>query len=315
MTSDYPVEHWESDEACVRVCPERGRLLGIRLNDEEALWAPDHVTEAWCLGGERLWLGPEADWHWQRLGEPDFDYYEVAPSFSPDIWRVEASEEGFFQASLNVSLRSAHREARLELRLRKSLRMLRPELLAPGLQGIALRAETSLEILDGIRGQPVDLWSLIQIPFGGQIIVPTMDQPRPRDHFAPCPASEYAVDGRQLRIRIGGSSPFKLGLPALQSVGRVAYERPVNGGILVFARFFPLLPFAYYCDAPMADPGSQGDVLQFFNDGGEQGCFGEIEHRSHAIRCGIGPQSLHETTDTLVALLSPEAAAQWRAAW
>jgi hypothetical protein len=67
-----------------------------------------------------------------------------------------------------------------------------------------------------------------------------------------------------------------------------------------------------YCDAPLDAQGTQGDAAQFFNDGGKFGVFGEMEHRSPAIHCGSGPQSIIETTITTAALFGARELAVWQ---
>ncbi len=69
------IEHhqiWKSETSTVRVLPSRGRLLDVEIGGHGALWSPEAPPLDWCLGGERLWFGPEPDWHWQKFGAPDF---------------------------------------------------------------------------------------------------------------------------------------------------------------------------------------------------------------------------------------------------
>jgi hypothetical protein len=303
---------WKTPAGSVRVLPGRGRVLSIETAGHGALWSPEPPPFAWCLGGERLWFGPEVDWHWQKPDKPDFACYKVPSVLDPDEWTVGESRDGFFSASINLELRCAHRDAFVKLRATRSVELLPVGVLAANAGGIALRTRTELEILGGTPGQPVDFWSLLQVPHGGSMIIPTVGPCAPRDYFAPAPRSEFAVHPSHVEIQIRGAASFKLGIPPDRAAGRAAYVRPVPGGHLVLARSFPVHPELFYCDAPLDAPGTQGDALQFYCDNGSLGPFGELEHRTPALRCGSGPQRLSETAVTRVMLLDAAAFAGWK---
>lgn len=306
---------WKTKVGSVRVLPERGRVLGIETGGHEALWSPPEVTAEWNLGGERLWIGPEADWHWLHLGTTDFANYKVQPALDPDIWAVGQSREGFFSGSVDIAVRSPHRDAHVKVRLTRSVELLPEENLAAPKSGIALRTCTGMEILDGTPGQPVDFWSLLQIRPGGTLLIPGVGPAVPRDYFSPAPPSEFAVHPACTEIHIRCAAMFKLGISAAHSAGRIAYARPVPGGQLVLARYFPVYPDLFYCDSPMDALDTQGDALQFFCDDGSFGGFGELEHRSPALRCGTGPQSISEVATTRLMLLSDSEFPDWRNQW
>ena len=178
--------------------------------------------------------------------------------------------------------------------------------------GLAFRISTTLEILDGTDGQPVDLWSILQVPFGGSMMIPTVGSHVARDYFTPCPASESTSSPGLLELKIGGPAMFKVGLSPLASTGRVAYARAIGSNWLVLERSFPLHPALRYCDSPMDLPDTQGDALQFYNDDGNFGCFGEMEHRSPALVCGEGSQTLTESTITRVQFLPEPGYLAWK---
>jgi len=306
---------WKTEAGAVHVLPGRGRVLNIEIGGHHALWQSNDANPGWCIGGERLWIGPEADWYWQRTDSHDFKNYRFPKDFDPDNWSVRESRDGYFEGTLEVNVACAHRDAHLAVRLTRSVELLPSENLAAPVRGIGLRTCTSIEILGGTHGQPTDFWSLLQIPFSGSLLIPTVGKAKPRDHFDPCPQTEIAAHPTFTEIQIGGGAMFKLGISADDSAGRSAYVRQVPEGRLVLARTFPVHPELAYCDSPLADPGSQGDALQFFNDGGNFGNFGELEHRSPALRCGIGPQTFSEVSFTIVMLLSESAFNDWKMRW
>ena len=297
---------WTTPDGSVSLQPERGRLLGMAVGGHEFLWKPESVSAPWNLGGERLWFGPEADWFWKNTEKVDFDNYQVPGGLNPDNWTVTHRAEGSCSMELTLSLICSHSNAFLDLRIERHF-----NLLPNGAQGIGVQADTMLHIENGTPGQRVDLWSILQLPFGGHVRIPVIGTPSPRNYFDPCPSGEMTEDRGQFSVRIGGSAVFKIGLQPSQVIGRMAYVRSVGASTLVLEREFPVHEGAPYCDSPLDALGSQGDAVQIFNDGGAHGCFGEMEHHSPALICGTGPQSFSESTVTTAQLLDVAQFASW----
>jgi hypothetical protein len=245
------------------------------------------------------------------LGSPDFAHYKVPAALDPDLWTVEEEREGFFRASLQATLRSAHRDAFVSLRVERSMELLDPAMMAGNAGGVGLVTSTTMEILDGTPGQPVDFWSLLQVPQGGRMIIPTVGPGAPRDYFNPTPPGEVAVHLNYTEIAMRGTAAFKLGIAPSRAAGRLAYVRPVEGGTLVLARSCLVDPGLRYSDAPLHALDTQGDAFQFYCDDGAFGPFGELEHRTPAIFCGTGPQRFAETAVTRLMLLDNAAYAGW----
>lgn len=290
---------WQTPHGSIALLPERGRVHAIEFGGHQALWSPKEISAEWNLGGERLWIGPEAEWFWKKTDKVDFENYQVPPALDPDVWTVTDLSDHHCRAAIQFRLACASGKDRaVEIALQRDFALLPGEASADDLPSIGIQMTTRLEILGGTPGVAVDLWSILQVPLGGEMQVPVTSPPAFRDYFSPCPSSETSTHAGLFRVRIGGRSTFKIGLPPPLVSGRIAYVRPVPGGTLTLQRSFPVHPEMKYCDAPLSDPASQGDAAQIFCDDGTFGGFGEMEHRSPAIVCGVGPQTLSETTVT-----------------
>jgi hypothetical protein len=300
---------WTTSQGKIRLLPERGRLLGMEVLGHQALWQPASVDAQWNLGGERLWLGPESDWFWLQTKKVDFSQYEVPASLNPDGWSVSSVTADQAEAELRLNLESTHSGRWLDLAIRREWRLLADCSPYGSDRSIGLSTTTSLKILGGSPGQSVDLWSILQIPPHGEVRMATRGVAAPRDYFEPCPPTEMTSAAEQFTLQMGGPAVFKIGIAPEQCTGAMSYVRAVPDGWLVLTRDFPVDVGHHYCDTPLNALGSQGDAVQFFNDGGQHGCFGELEHHSPALICGHGPQRYTETTVTSVAFLTtPEIA-------
>lgn len=294
---------WETESGSVSVLPERGRIISIEVSGRHALWQPVRSDEGWNFGGERLWIAPESDWFWKQTGRVDFKHYQVPPGLDPDNWTITQADDESCSSEFYLHLDCFHSDKTIDLKIHRRFELLPPGTLAGTAPSVAFRTTTGLEILGGTHGQPVDLWSILQVPIGGEMVVPVNQKISPRDYFSPCPITEMIERNGEFRLKTSGHSMFKIGLRPDQANGLIAYERPVPGGLLVLQRSFPIYCGLRYCDSPLNDLRSQGDAVQFFCDDGTFGGFAEMEHHSPAIRCGVGPQTLTESTITIASIL------------
>ncbi len=305
---------WDLAGGDITLLPDRGRVLQVTVGGLAAYWRNPAWTGDWNVGGDRLWVAPEVDWHWQTLVEPDFTKYGVPAAVDPGRWQVDVFEPGFCQVRQTVRLRSHHRDSGVTIELTRSFSAVELPETPFFAASVGYGTETELRLVDGTPGQAVGLWTLLQVPPGGEMIL-AGPRPTPRTLFGEVPRSLRRHQATAARLRITGRHLYKVGLPPGQVTGRLAYAREVGEGVLViFRQFFPQ-PWRAYCDRPMHALESQGDAVQVFNDNGDSGGFGELEYHTPALVAGRGPDRLRDSHVTVIGLVPAEDWGPWQRHW
>jgi hypothetical protein len=310
----HPEEvRWSVGAASLTLAPSRGRVLQASVRGHDAYWiAPDGEPSDWNVGGDRLWLGPEAAWFWTRLDTFDPETAEVQPALDPGSWRVVELERDRCVVAQEVVLRHQHQAADATFGLVRSFTRIDAEW--PGTSDlIAYRTDTVLTVdASAVTGERVSVWSILQVPNGGSVLVGTYGAPTYRDYFDPTLPELLDTLPGALAFRITGTSRHKIGIPPWNTTGALAYARPVAGGQVVIQRRFAPQPWRAYCDRPLAVPSGQGDAVQVYNDGGEFGGFGEVEFHTAAVPVAPGPIPLVDSHVTLVGFVGDDHWPSWR---
>jgi len=302
---------WRRAAGTITVLPSRGRVLQVNAGGADAFWVNPRWTGDWNVGGDRLWLSPEADFHWATR-RVDFSKYVVPAAVDPGHWKLERQEPGFCQVRQRVAVPHQHQTAKVRGEVTRSFTAVElPD--APGF--VAYRTDTELRLVDGPRGQPVGLWFLLQVPNGGEMIIGCRQRPVFRTHFGSVPGPLRPVGQGELRLRITGDHQYKIGVPHPVVSGRAAYVRPVGRKYLVIARRFFPQPWRAYCDGPLRARGTPGDAVQVFNDSGALGGFGELESHSPALVVGRGADRLVDSSLTMVGMVAARDWPRWQRAW
>ena len=128
------------------------------------------------------------------------------------------------------------------------------------------------------------LWSLIQIPPGGTMIIPVKPQGKRkalpyRDYFNVIPPERMSFTGDVVTVKIDGNYRSKYGIAPWGAEERLAFLSKADAdrnGVL-FVKEFSVEPGGTYLDHPWGKPSEYGDAIQMYNDDGKMGGFAEIE--------------------------------------
>ena len=133
---------------------------------------------------------------------------------------------------------------------------------------------------------PIEFWDITQLNPGGEIIIPSTSELEYVDYYSPI-GNLFERHERYSIAKATGRHYYKIALPALQLLGRVAYINRYDE-----TRYYTLIkqynnnPSSPYCCEPADRPNLRGCSLFIYNDSGSLGGFTELEHSGQTISDG-----------------------------
>ena len=279
----------------VLILPFGGRVLAVYPTERvNAFWinpALGSVQSAkalfqdrgWInLGGGRTWIVPEVDTHMtdpKRMAETYFVPRSVDPA---DYHVVTATErEATLESEMDVTFQRSGNVAKLKVTRTVSL-MDAPPIPIPTTVAFAGYSEQSkLAAIAPLaeRVQP-GLWLIIQVPRGGQIVLPLRGNGRPRAFIG---TPEFVQTDDLIRCEVDTSASFKFSIRADDCLGIMIYLNTRAEQPFMVAREFAVQKKALYADVPYDDLSETGHMQQVYVDDGGLGGFGELEYHTPAI--------------------------------
>ena len=284
--------------------PYGARTLGLYApgSDESFYWfnpCLEQVDTARALfagsgwhntGGDRTWLAPELD---VFFPDAKAERYVQPRELDMSDYAVERVGGGI-QMSRKMMLHLARPDCDVRLELRKWLgpaanplrhdREMTP--LFERVEYAGYTQRTTLE-LSGEATQhlpQLGIWNLIQLPPGGELIVPTYSRATPQACFGRIPPQHLQIEDRLLRLAVRFSGSHKIAVRGTTVCGRAGYVFPQGDCYALVVRNFCVNPSGEYVDVQKADPGDLGYCLQVCRvDEPEFGSFFEMEYHAPAI--------------------------------
>lgn len=318
---------WRDEANSITLLPERGRVLQVLVRGQQAFWTPDEPAQSpadeWNVGGDRLWVAPEAAWFWKTLRSVDFEQYEIPRALDPGQWKLSQSTDSFCEMTQQVRLSHQHNKRPYSFDLTR--RFERIALREPPFEGsVAYYSENELRLRPSSAAQhdaqSIGLWSLLQVPAGGVMSIglrsgAAHSETGWRDYFTPIERRMWTSEAGALHLQISGNDQYKIGVAPHALTGRVAYARAVGDEMMFVLRQWAPQPWLDYCDAPLSQVDSHGDALQVYNDNGGASSFGEVELHTPSLRFGQGRSLSIASHLTVVGLAGRGDWLAWRDAW
>ena len=284
--------------------PYGGRILGLFApgSDENFLWTHAdlaaetsarefYASDAWHnSGGDRTWLAPEIDFFFPDF--PNTDVYHQPRQLDPGQYDVTRTAWDLRLTNRLTATLSRDKQT-VGLLIAKTVSAA-PDPLRyesgssdrEGLEYAGYTLRTSLDV-QGVGADPparVGLWNLLQMPHGGDLLVPTYGRTAPKVYFGAIDDEDLIVEDNLVRYRMRATGEHKIGLRAAATTGRVGYAYPARDGRWsLVVRNFLVDPSGEYVDVPWKDTEDLGYAVQACNVNSALGSFSELEYHVPAV--------------------------------
>lgn len=260
------------------------------------------ATGAWNVGGERIWIAPEIQFHIQDR-DSESGGFVLPPATDPGGYDMEQDAQQVWLHQ-EIALRAYNLASGLKrLRISRIVEAAADPLRNLGATPTGLRyaGYAHSVTLTDLNDSPIvsESWNLVQLEAGGAFILPLVsDQVEATTYFGMPPAEATTARDRRVQLTITGKQQFKVGYQSACLTGRVGYyhETASDHAYLLVRSFFNN-PSALYSEEPPAPRGRNGHSVHVYNDDGGLGGFGEMECNGQAIG---GATGRHSSTDLFV---------------
>ncbi|MBI2842923.1 MAG: hypothetical protein HYX78_05940 [Armatimonadetes bacterium] len=297
------------DGSEILVLPYGGRVLGLFAPKDETnfLWTNPalgsvetarafYQSKDWHnSGGDRTWLSPELDFFFPNFPPVVKEYWQPR-QLDPGDYQVEKKGEALEMLN-RLTLRASRSGFSIELAMTKTiysapdpLRYEHAIVRTTGIQYAGYSLRTALEIVNASDSSvSVSIWNLLQMPNGGDLLVPTFSRTDPKIYFGVVEAEDISAGDHLVRYRMRAAGGQKIGLRAADTPGRVGYfyECP-NGEWALVIRNFYINPSGDYVDAPWDEADDLGYCIQACNVNVDQWSFSELEYHAPAVGAETG---------------------------
>lgn len=294
------------DGSRVLVLPYGGRVIGLfsAAGNENFYWTNAalaahasarafYASEAWHnSGGDRTWLAPELDFFFPNY--PTLDCYFQPRQFDPGSYEISPTADGLRLVN-RFKIAPARSKRTVSLELAKTIspaaNPLRYERDAGDLLKLEYAGYTQQTAL-AIVGEPaacVGAWNLVQMPHGGELLVPVHARTSAKVLFGEFPPEDLTCTDRLVRYRMRTGGVHKIAVRAVATTGRVGYLYATGGQSALIVRNFFVNPSGEYVDVPWTQTEDLGYAVQACNVvHDELGSFSELEYHIPAIGEGTG---------------------------
>jgi hypothetical protein len=299
-----------SEGTSVLVLPYGGRVLGLfaRGSQNNFYWTNESLNSVetaraffasneWLnTGGDRTWLSPEVDLFFPNF--PKLDTYFQQRSLDPGNYQVE-EVNGSFQLVNSLKVKLSRSGEELSLKITKGFgeakNPLRYErgLNLNGLEYAGYTQYTALELVGDNRKttHQVGLWNLIQMPHGGDLLMPTFGRTETRHIFSTVgtiPPEDLTTTDHLVRYRMRQKGEHKIGVRAVSMTNRIGYLHADGDQWALIIRNLVVNPSGEYIDVPWTETDYLGYAVQACNVDSKLGAFSELEYHIPAIGGGTG---------------------------
>ena len=117
------------------------------------------------------------------------------------------------------------------------------------MQAIRSTLHSSSQVIIKMTGW--GLWNLVQMPHGGELLVPTFGRTKPIIVFGDIPSDDLVNEDHLIRYKMRQQGEHKIAIRATATTGRVGYIYQADGKWSLIIRSFIVNPSGEYIDVPL----------------------------------------------------------------
>lgn len=293
---------WSSpDGSRALLLPHGGRILALCSphSEENFLWTHPalqnsetaqafYAGEWWHnSGGDRTWLAPEYSLFYPNYPNPE-PYFQPR-QLDPGNYQLDVAA-GAVTLINHLSLGMYASGQTVCAAIRKTITpAMNPLLRLSGWSGADLEfagytLSTTLTLQNEADSAPLlGLWSLLQLPHGGEMVFATHSRPAVVHYMGSIASSDLVLSEHAVRYRMHASGEHKIGIAPVFLTGRAAYLYGDTQRSSLIVRNFVVSPSGQYVDVPFNEPRAAGSAAQACNVKSHLGSFSELEYHTPAI--------------------------------
>lgn len=259
----------------------------------------------WNVGGERIWIAPEIQYlvrdrsdFWGSIRVPEqmdpgqYSLEQPTPHQCRLTQEIRLDAYNLASGQKDLQVHKLIHQVEDPLRYLSNYEALIDQIVFAGYEQVVSLSEKKIDDITS------EVWNLVQLNPGGQLLIPASPHAEYSDYFEPIDGQYQTRYAGHLSLKITGDRRYKVGYKAAHVFGRLAYFNHLEGerAYLIVRNFFnnPAVP---YVEEPADWPGRRGHSVHVYNDGGDLGGFGELECNGQTIGGTTGKSS---TTDQFV---------------
>ena len=173
------------------------------------------------------WLSPEVDFFLPNF--PQLDVYVQPREFDPGRYQL-TRENGAIKLSNRFASRLSRSGTTVQLELTKRLSGARNPLrtmrsvVFDELEYAGYALHTRLAFTSGLcEPVAIGLWCLLQLPHGGELLIPTFSKAKIKTYFGKVDAEDLTLTDHLIRYHMRGPGEHKIGFEAPVVTGRGGY--------------------------------------------------------------------------------------------
>lgn len=248
-------------------------------------------ADGWNLGGERIWIAPEVQYHVRDRNDVDGTFF-VPRALDPGRYRLDVGETGLPSAMQQLTL-NAHNIATGEktfvvglqlrlvdnpLRYLSAYDELMDEVRYNGYaQLVTLSEQTSNAVMS-------ESWNLVSLIPGGYVRMQAAPQAEVTRYFGDPPQGALITENGCLKMQIDGETRWKTGYKSVHVSGRIAYMNHYDeNNCYLLVRYFNNNPSSKYVEEAPGHAGKHGESVHIYSSGDLAQKYGTMECHGQTI--------------------------------